>query len=152
MKNFTKKAISLILASLIILSSVSALAEPLQIGIPNDGTNLSRGIKLLEKAGFIKVDPAVGYNPELADITEYLYNIEIIPSAANTLPAVLLDFGCATINGTYATSAGLVPSKDGLISEQQSGESDNPYINIIASRSADKDNENLIKVVEAYQS
>lgn len=151
MKNFTKKALLLILAALIALSLTSVYADTLQIGIPDDARNLPRGIKLLETAGFIKVNPEAGYAPELADITEYLYNIEIVPLAANTLPSVLEDFAGAAINGTYATSAGLVPSRDGLIIEKQSEGGDNPYINIIASRTADKDNEIFQKIVEVYQ-
>jgi ABC-type metal ion transport system substrate-binding protein len=152
MKNFTKKALSLILATLLVLSLASVSAETLQIGIPDDGTNLSRGIKLLETAGFIKVDPEAGYTPEIADITEYLYDIEIVPLAANTLPSVLEDFAGATINGTYATTVGLVPSRDGLLIEKQSEGGDNPYINIIVARTADKDNETYKTIVNAFQS
>ena len=35
----------------------------LRLAIPSDGTNLSRGIKLLETAGFIEVNPSAGYTP-----------------------------------------------------------------------------------------
>ena len=85
------------------LTSAAALAAAsLQLGVPDDGTNLSRGIKLLEAAGFIEVDPAAGYTPEIKDITKYLYNVEVTPIAANTLPSTLGDFAASTINGTYA--------------------------------------------------
>ena len=79
--------------------------------MPDDGTNLSRGIKLLEAAGFIEVDPAAGYTPEIKDITKYLYNVEVTPIAANTLPSTLGDFAASTINGTYAVPYGLIPSR-----------------------------------------
>ena len=36
-----------------------------------------RGIKLLETAGLIEVDPKAGYTPELKDITKYVYNVEV---------------------------------------------------------------------------
>ena len=62
------------------------------------------------------------------------------------------DFGAATINGTYAIPAGLKPKKDGLITEVQEVGSDNPFINVIVARTADKDNEDYQKVVKAYQS
>ena len=82
-----------------------------KIGVPDDGTNQSRAIKLLETAGLIEVDPAAGYTPELKDVTKYIYNIEIVPTTANTLTSTLGDYGASTINGTYAIPYGLVPSK-----------------------------------------
>lgn len=133
----------------------AALGEPIKIGIPDDATNGGRAIKLLEAAGLIEVDPEAGWVPELKDVTKYLYNIEIVPTQANTLPATLDDFGGATINGTYAIPTGLVPSRDGLLIESQadaSGDSGNPFVNVIVARSADRDNETYKAVVEAFQS
>ena len=131
------------------------VGEPIKIGIPDDATNGGRAIKLLESAGLIQVDPAAGWVPELKDVTKYLYNIEIVPTQANTLPSTLDDFGASTINGTYAIPTGLVPSRDGLIIEAQadaSGDSGNPFVNVIVARSADKDNEVYKTVVEAFHS
>ncbi|MCF0110426.1 MAG: hypothetical protein HUJ58_00865 [Erysipelotrichaceae bacterium] len=127
-------------------------AEAVKIGIPDDGTNQSRAIKLLETAGFITVDPEAGYTPELKDITAYLYNVEIVPTTANTLPSTLEDYGASTINGTYAIPVGLVPSKDALIIESQAGAGqENPYVNIIACRSEDIDNPVFKTITEAFQ-
>ena len=146
-----KKLTALVLALILALSLSASLAETQLIGIPADGTNLSRGIKLLETAGLITVDPAAGYTPEIADITDYLYDVEIIPVAADTLPSTLQDYAASTINGTYAIPAGLIPSRDGLIIEKQSESGDNPYVNIITARAADADNEIYKTIVAAYQ-
>ena len=97
------------------------------------------------------MNPEAGYTPEIADITGYLYNVEVVPVQANTLPSTLSDFGASTINGTYAIPYGLIPSKDGLIIEKQSESGDNPYVNIIVARTADKDNETYATIVKAYQ-
>lgn len=132
-------------------STDTASKEPVKIGVPDDATNQSRAIKLLETAGLIEVDPAAGYTPELKDITKYIYNIEIVPTTANTLPSTLDDFAASTINGTYAIPAGLLPSKDALIVEKQSDSGDNPYVNVIVARSADKDNETYKTIVKAFQ-
>ena len=132
--------------------SKTVKSDALKFAIPSDGTNLSRGIKLLEAAGLIKVDPAAGYTPELKDITELVYNVEVVPQTANTLPQTLNDYAGATINGTYAIPTGLIPSKDGLIIEKQSESGDNPYVNIIVARTKDKDNDVYKKIVKAYQS
>lgn len=130
----------------------SVKAGALKFAIPSDGTNLSRGIKLLEAAGLITVDPKAGYTPELKDITQLVYNVEVVPQTANTLPQTLDDYTGATINGTYAIPAGLIPSKNGLIIEKQSESGDNPYVNIIVARTKDKNNEVYKKIVKAYQS
>ena len=130
----------------------SVKAGALKFAIPSDGTNLSRGIKLLEAAGLITVDPKAGYTPELKDITQLVYNVEVVPQTANTLPQTLDDYAGATINGTYAIPAGLIPSKNGLIIEKQSESGDNPYVNIIVARTKDKNNEVYKKIVKAYQS
>ena len=147
----SKKIFALALALVLALTTAAAAADTLQIGIPDDGTNLSRGIKLLETAGLITVNPEAGYTPEIADITGYIYNVEVVPVQANTLPSTLSDFGASTINGTYAIPYGLIPSKDGLIIEKQSESGDNPYVNIIVARTADKDNETYATIVKAYQ-
>ena len=65
------KKLTAILATLLILVlTASALADPILIGIPDDGTNLSRGIKLLETAGLIEVDPEAGFTPEIKGVTK----------------------------------------------------------------------------------
>ena len=153
MKNaIIKKTLVFLAAALLALTSVCpAFAETLLIGVPNDGTNLSRAIKLLETAGLIEVDPAVGFTPEIKDVTKYIYDIEIMPVAANTLPATLTDYAASTINGTYATSAGLVPSKDALLIEKQDEGAENPFVNIIVARTGEADNEIYKTIVAAHQ-
>lgn len=133
-------------------TKAAASKEAVKIGIPADATNGGRGLLLLEKAGLIEVNDDAGYTPELKDVTSYLYNIEIVPTQANTLVATLDDFGASTINGTYAVPAGLIPAKDGLITEVQEVGSDNPFINVIVARTADKDNPDYQTIVKAYQS
>ena len=101
-KNFIKKAATaMLLVSTLALSACGKKAAgSVKIGVPDDGTNQSRAIKLLETAGLIEVDPAAGYTPELKDVTKYIYNIEIVPTTANTLTSTLGDYGASTINGT----------------------------------------------------
>lgn len=156
MKKLFKKIIgaaAVVLTGVISVFSLTSCggSQAIKIGVPDDGTNQSRAIKLLESAGLIEVDPDAGYTPELKDVTKYIYNIEIVPTKANTLPQLLDDYAACIINGTYAIPVGLVPSKDALIIEKQSETGDNPYVNIIAARTADKDNEVYKTIVEAFQ-
>ena len=149
-----KKIFTIVLVSLIALSLFAGGSQekaPLKIGVPDDATNQARAIKLLETAGLITVDPSVGYSPEIKHVTSYIYNIEIVPTTANTLVSTLDDFGASTINGTYATAAGYVPSRDAILIETQDEGGNNPFVNIIVARSSEKDNPVYKKVVEAYQ-
>ena len=156
MKRTLITLISVLLLAALVAGTVSAsAASPVLIGIPDDATNGGRAIKLLESVGLITGDPEAGWVPELKDVTGYLYNIEIVPTQANTLPATLDDFGGATINGTYAIPTGLVPSRDGLAIESQAdatGDSGNPFVNVVVARSEDKDNELYKTIQEAFQS
>ena len=155
-KNFIKLMSTLLLVALFASLVPSAFAaNDILIGIPDDATNGGRAIKLLESVGLIEVDPAAGWTPELKDVTKYLYNVEIMPTQANTLPATLDDFGASTINGTYAIPTGLVPSKDGLAIESQASattEDGNPFVNVVVARTADKDNELYKTIQTAFQS
>ena len=155
------KKIRTLLSTLLLVALFATLvpsafaAGDILIGLPDDATNGGRAIKLLESVGLIEVNPDAGWTPELKDITKYLYNIEIMPTQANTLPATLDDFGASTINGTYAIPTGLVPSRDGLAIESQASattESGNPFVNVVVARTADKDNELYKTIQTAFQS
>ncbi len=157
-KNILRRTVGIVLTVILAFgltacgSEKAGSKEPIKIGVPADPSNQARGITLLRDAGLIEVDPAAGFVPELKDVTKYIYNIEIVPTQANTLVATLDDFAASTINGTYAIPSGLNPEKDGLIIEVQDPGSGNPFVNVIVARTADKDNETYAKIVKAYQS
>jgi len=52
------------------------------------------------------------------------------------------------INGNFAESAGLSPTKDGIAVEASKG----PYVNVIAVRAEDKDKPWVAKLIKAYHS
>ena len=54
----------------------------------------------------------------------------------------------AIINNTFASQAGLDPEKDGLFAEDK----ESPYVNLIVTRTDNKDDERIRKFVQAYQS
>ena len=68
---------------------------------------------------------------------------------AALLPRTLGDFAAAVINGTYVMDSGMSPKNDSLALESGEG---NPYANILAVRTADKDNEALRKLDELLHS
>lgn len=133
------------------IENVSELKEGDKIAVPSDPTNEGRCFKILEAQGIIEVDPAAGYTPELKDITANPLNLEFVEVNAETTASLLPDVAGAFINGAHASDHGLTPD-DAVCTESVEPGSDNPYINIIACRTADKDDEVYNKVLAAYQS
>lgn len=128
--------------------SIEEIQDGFKIAIPNDATNGGRALNLLKAAGIIDVlDTEL---PKLEDITENKYNIEFIEIDASLLARTLDDVDFGIINSGFAVNAGFAPSEDAVYLEQIN-ESTNPYINIIVARTEDKDDENLKRVVEIYQ-
>lgn len=134
------------------ITSLDELKDGDSIAIPSDATNGGRALKLLEAGGVITVDPAAGYTPEVGDITDNPKNIQFIEVEAAGTAALLPDVAAAVINGGHAVDNGLDPTTDAIYLESVSEGSDNPYINVIVARTADKDNELYKKVVEYFHS
>lgn len=133
------------------ITSVSELKEGDKIAVPSDATNEGRCFKILEAQGLITVDPAAGYLPEIKDITSNPLNLEFVEVNAENTASLLPDVAAAFINGAHASDHGLTPD-DAICTETVEAGSDNPYINILACRTADVENEVYLKVLAAYQS
>ena len=133
------------------IQAVSELKEGDKIAVPSDPTNEGRCFKILEAQGVLKVDPAAGYMPEIKDITENPLNLEFVEVEAANTYSLLPDVAAAFINGAHASDHDLTP-EDAICTETVEPGSDNPYINIIACRTADLENETYLKVLAAYQS
>ena len=69
---------------------------------------------------------------------------------AQQTPQVLPDVVAAIINNGIAGQAGLNPGEDPIYRELAEDESVYPYVNIIAARAEDKDNEVYQKIIELY--
>ena len=133
------------------ITDVSEIKEGDKIAVPSDPTNEGRCFKILESAGLLEVDPAAGYMPELKDITANPLNLEFVEVEAANTASLLPDVAAAFVNGAHAIDNGLKIDEAIYVEQVQPG-SDNPYINIIACRTADLNNEVYQKVLKAYQS
>ena len=133
------------------ITDISELKEGDKIAVPSDPTNEGRCFKILESAGVLEVDPAAGYTPEITDITANPLNLEFIEVEAANTASLLPDVTAAFINGAHAVDNGL-NVEDAVYTEQVQAGSDNPYINILACRTEDLENEVYQKVLAAYQS
>lgn len=133
------------------IASLDELKDGDQIAIPQDPTNGGRALKILEQAGLITVDPTAGYTPEVKDVTENSLNLQFVQVEASQTAALLDDVAAGFINGAHAVDNGYTPNKDAIYIEQVEEGSENPYINVIVARTADKDNELYQKVIKAFQ-
>ena len=108
--------------------SLDELKDGATIGVPNDGSNESRALRLLADNGLIKVDESKDILTK-ADVTENPKNYELSEVEAASLPRMLDDMDAAVINGNYAIEAGFNPAKDALIAEKTDTESSKQYFN-----------------------
>ena len=102
------------------------------VAVPNNVTNLSRALYLLQDNGLIKLkagfnDPATDQaTPK--DIAENPKQLKVLEIESPQIPRALEDVDLAVINGNYALDAGLAPATDALGLEKADG---NPYANIL---------------------
>jgi D-methionine transport system substrate-binding protein len=132
------------------LKSIADLPDGATVGIQNDPSNGNRALLLLQAAGLITLKPeAVARNTATPlDVLTNPKKLKLVALDAAQLPRSLDDLALAAINNNYASQAGLVLDRDALIKESARG----PYVNVIATRRADKDKPWVKRLVAAYQS
>lgn len=132
------------------IKSLADLKDESTIVIPNDPTNGGRSLLLLEKNGLLKLKEGVGLLPKVTDIVSNPKKLKILELEAPQLPRVLEDANVtiAIINNTFASQAGLVPSRDALFVEDK----DSPYVNLVVSREDNKNEEKVKQFLQAFQS
>lgn len=133
------------------IEDIKELEDGAKVAIPNDPTNGPRGIFLLEEAGLIKVEGEPGDLITVDDIVENPKNLEFIEMEASQTARALDDVVIAAVNDNYALDAGLSPTDDAILLEDPNGKGTKNYVNVIATRKEDKDNEVYKELVEYYQ-
>lgn len=130
------------------VKSLDQLKNGARVGVPNDPTNGGRGLLLLQSKGLFKLRADAGLKATPLDIVENPKKIKIVELDAAQLPRSLDDLDAAAINGNYAESAGLSPTRDAIAMEGPKG----PYANVIAVRTVDKDKPWVARLIKAYHS
>lgn len=133
-------------------ATLEELADGATVAVPNDGSNETRALLLLQDAGLIKLKDGIDPTSDATklDIVENPKNLDIQEIAAEQLPRSLEDVDLAVINGNYALQANLNAKEDSLITE-------NPdyakvYVNVVACRSGDETSDKITALKEALQS
>ncbi|MBO6307849.1 MAG: hypothetical protein J6N70_03215 [Oribacterium sp.] len=133
------------------VTSVDEIPEGGKIAIPNDAVNGGRALNVLQAADIIKLEEGKDLTPTVADIAENPKNIEIVEVDASQTASLLPDVDAAVINGGFALDAGLSPLNDAIFHDDPAYYTTKAYVNVIAARSADKDNALYKEIVKAYQ-
>jgi len=128
--------------------SLDALPQGAEVAIPNDPSNNSRALILLDKAGVIKLkDPSNALSTQ-RDIVENPRQLKFRELDSAMLPRVLDQVDLAMINTNYALDAGLNPTQDALVIESK----DSPYVNFLVGRPDNKDDPRVQKLAKALTS
>lgn len=137
------------------LDSISELPDGARVLLPNSGTNLARGLLLLEEHGLITLPAGAGEGRSLglglAAVLENPRNLEL-HAVDDFLIAQALDEGTATaglISGSVAMEAGLSIAEHGLLVEQVA---DNPYANILVGTADTEDRPEVQELIAALTS
>ncbi|HEL0246650.1 TPA: MetQ/NlpA family ABC transporter substrate-binding protein [Streptococcus equi subsp. zooepidemicus] len=121
--------------------SIDDLPDGAQIAVPNDATNESRALYVLQAAGLIKLNVSGDKLATIANITENKKKLDIKELDASQTARALTSADAAIVNNSYAVPA-KIDFKTSLFKEK-ADENAKQWINIIA---AQKDWEKSAKV------
>ncbi|WP_404454103.1 MetQ/NlpA family ABC transporter substrate-binding protein [Oceanobacillus kapialis] len=133
-------------------TSIEEVPEGTEVIMSNSVPDHGRILSLFEAEGLIKLDENVNKDSAtVEDIVENPKNLkfspdsnpELLPSLYESEENVLV-----VINTNFAIQAGLNPQEDALFVEGD----DSPYVNVIAVKEEDKDDEALNKLVDVLHS
>lgn len=139
------------------VADLKAVPDKATIAIPADATNQARALFLLSDAGLLTLNvKATDKDLDFAQVTQKNitanpHNLGFVEIDRPQLAATLDDakVTLSVINGNYALEAGLTPASDAKFLEKAEG---NPYVNVVVTTPALKDDPRVKKVVEALTS
>ena len=135
-------------------ASLDELAEGAEVIVPNDGSNETRALLLLQQEGLITLADGIdaSSNATVYDIVDNPLNLKITEMEAAQLPLSLPDVDIAVINGNYAIQAGLNAGTDALAIEDASGDAAQTYANLIGVKAGRENDADIQALVAALQS
>ena len=132
--------------------SLDDISDGDSIAVPNDTTNEARALLLLQDNGIIKLKDGAGLNATVNDIKENPYNVKIVELEAAQVARVVDETAYVVLNGNYELEAGYSVSKDALAYEKSDSEAAKTYVNIIAVKEGNEENEGLQALVNVLKS
>ena len=89
-------------------TSLDEIADGATVAVPNDASNTARCYLMLQKIGWITLDPNADPSTVTQDdIIENPYNIQFTEMKSLTIPAAIQDFDYVAITGSVVYNAGI---------------------------------------------
>ena len=132
--------------------SLDELEEGDTIAVPNDTTNEARALLLLEANGVIKLKDGAGLNATVNDIAENTKNVKIQELEAAQVSRVVGEVAFVVLNGNYALEAGYSVKSDAIAYETSDSEAAKTYVNVIAVKEGNEENEAIQALVKVLKS
>ncbi|HEQ4770590.1 TPA: MetQ/NlpA family ABC transporter substrate-binding protein [Streptococcus pyogenes] len=132
--------------------SVADLPNGAQIAVPNDATNESRALYVLQSAGLIKLNVSGDQLATIANISENKKKLDIKELDASQTARALVSADAAVVNNSYAVPA-KIDYKTSLFKEKADDNS-KQWINIITGQKDWEKSEKadaIKKLIKAYQ-
>lgn len=135
-------------------ASLADLSEGDDILVPNDGTNETRALLLLQDNGILTLPEGVGADTVVTvnDIVEYKVKVNIKEVEAAQIARSKDDAAVVILNGNYALAAGLNVSKDAIAYEKSDSSAAKTYVNVVAVKAGNENNEAIKALVDVLTS
>lgn len=133
-------------------SSLKDLEKGDTVAVPNDTTNEARALLLLQANGLIKLKEGAGLNATVLDIVENPLKLKIQELEAAQVSRVKDEVALVVLNGNYALAAGFNVAKDSIAYETSDSEAAKTYVNVIAVKEGNENNEGIKALVEVLKS
>ncbi|MDY3619201.1 MetQ/NlpA family ABC transporter substrate-binding protein [Agathobaculum sp.] len=132
--------------------TLDAIPDGGTIAVPNDDTNETRALLLLQDQGLIKLKDGIDATKSatVLDIVENPKNLTINELAAEQIPRSLQDVDMAVINGNYALQFDLNVNDDAVAAESEQYGA--VYVNVIACREGEEGSDKIKALVDALHS
>lgn len=128
--------------------SIDDLPKGAKVALPNDDTNLSRALMILDDYDLITLDDGLDHNATLEDITENPLDLDFILVDLLTLNQAYDDVDLVFNMPTYIGKLGLTPKEDGLLVEN----TDYYYAISLVARDDNKDSDEIKALKKAMTS
>ncbi|WP_374947979.1 MetQ/NlpA family ABC transporter substrate-binding protein [Agreia sp.] len=130
--------------------SVKDIEKGDTVAIPNDESNLSRALLVLQSAGLVELKDGGSIFSTVDDVDPDKSTVTVTTLEASLTPTSLPDVAAAIINNDFVADAGLT-FDDAIAQDDPADPNALPYVNIFAARSDDADDETYAKLVKIYQ-
>lgn len=128
--------------------SVDAIPEDSEIAVPNDPSNGSRALMLLEANGLIELTSETDA-PTVDDVDSEKSKVTVIAVDATQTVRSMESVAASVVNNDFILDAGLDPN-EALAMDDPANPSARKYVNVFVSRDGDQDNETYKKLVDVF--